>query len=89
MDTIWPELSLGPGPINLKLDTQGSELSILRGAERVLLSAELVETELSLVPLYRGGPFNEVIEFLDERGFGLISIEGSAQRGWLEASARS
>lgn len=77
MDTIWPELSVGPGRVYLKLDTQGSELSILRGAERALLTAEFVETELSLVPLYRGGPlFDEVVDFLDGRGFGLISIEG-------------
>jgi Methyltransferase FkbM domain len=61
----------------LKLDTQGTELSILRGASRALLDAEFVEAELSPVRLYDGGAlFDEVIGFLDDRGFALVSLEG-------------
>jgi FkbM family methyltransferase len=77
IDSVLSGLSLGDRPIYLKLDTQGSELAILSGAPEALERSELVEAELSLVPLYRGGPlFDEVIDFLDERGFGLISLEG-------------
>jgi FkbM family methyltransferase len=77
LDTLWPELRLDASRVYLKLDTQGSELAILHGAERTLRIVEFVEAELSLVPLYRGGPlFDEVIDFLNERGFGLISLEG-------------
>lgn len=77
LDALWPDLSLDGGPVYLKLDTQGSELAILRGAERALGDVEIIEAELSLVPLYRDGPlFDEMIAFLDARGFGLISVEG-------------
>ena len=63
--------------IYLKLDVQGYELSVLLGAERVLPRVELVEAELSLVPLYTGGPlYRELIDHLDARGFDLISVEG-------------
>lgn len=77
LQTVWPELSLDGGPFYLKLDTQGTELAILRGADEVLRHVELIEVELSLVPLYRGGPvFDEVASYLRERGFRLISLEG-------------
>ena len=63
--------------IYLKLDVQGYELSVLLGAERALPRVELVEAELSLVPLYTGGPlYRELIDHLDARGFDLISVEG-------------
>jgi FkbM family methyltransferase len=61
----------------LKLDVQGYEIEVLRGGEEVLGSVDLVEAELSLVPLYRDGPlYGEVIEHLARRGFGLIAVEG-------------
>jgi FkbM family methyltransferase len=63
--------------IYLKLDVQGYELEVLRGSEDLLCRVELVEAELSLVPLYRGGPlYRDVIDHLDQRGFRLISVEG-------------
>lgn len=69
---------LGEGDrIYLKLDVQGYELEVLRGGERLLSRTHLVEAELSLVPLYRGGPlYREVIDHLDRRGLELISVEG-------------
>lgn len=40
----------------LKLDCQGSELSVLLGAHRLLRSCVLVQVEMSFFPLYRGQP---------------------------------
>ena len=77
LDSMWPELRLRRQHLYLKLDTQGTELSILRGASSALLDAEFVEAELSLVKLYEGGALiDEVISFLDDRGFALVSLEG-------------
>jgi hypothetical protein len=77
LDSVLPQVTSDARPLYLKLDTQGSELEILRGAGRTLQRARLVESELSLVSLYRGGPlFDDVVSFLRDRGFALISVEG-------------
>lgn len=57
-------------PDLVKLDVQGYELEVLKGAERVLLSAEAVLMELNLLPILSGAPlFHEAIEFMARRGF--------------------
>jgi hypothetical protein len=72
-------------PILLKLDVQGFELEALRGAERVLESVDTVLTECSFVPFYSGQAlFDEVRDFLGERGFRLVGGAVSAvhDRRW-------
>jgi FkbM family methyltransferase len=56
----------------LKLDTQGTELEILRGAREYLSSGKIavVKTEVSLLPVYRNAcTFSDIDRFLKERGF--------------------
>ena len=61
----------------LKLDVQGAELHVLRGAERVMPSVALVLAEVSLVEYNLGGPrVLEVIQFMHERGFTLYDLAG-------------
>ncbi len=56
----------------LKLDTQGSELDILRGGARVLAGAIGVEVEVEFFPLYRGQAlFGDVDVFARAHGFSL------------------
>jgi FkbM family methyltransferase len=61
----------------LKIDVQGGELDVLRGAERLLSgTVAAVEIEVSLVELYRGQPlFSEVNTYMGERGFCPVRIE--------------
>ncbi len=60
----------------LKLDTQGSELDILRGAQRSLESVDVVETEVEFNPMYDGQPlFGDIDRFLRDRGFVLWHLE--------------
>jgi FkbM family methyltransferase len=77
LDEVGPSLIGEWERAYLKLDVQGYELEVLRGAARLLPRIALVEAELSLVPLYRGGPlYRGVIDHLDDHGFELISVEG-------------
>ena len=63
----------GVGRIDsLKLDTQGSELDILRGAVRSLATARHVEVEVAFNELFEGAPlFADVDTFLRGQGFAL------------------
>ncbi len=64
-----------PEPFGLKLDTEGYELEILRGAEEALRKTEFIITEVSVKKRFVGGyRFSEMIEFLGRRGFELIDI---------------
>jgi FkbM family methyltransferase len=77
LDSIWAELVRNGERTFLKLDVQGFELEVLRGAETSLPKTLGVQAELSLVPLYRDGPvFRDVIDYLEGRGFRLAGLEG-------------
>ena len=69
--------ALGPGErALLKLDVQGLELEVLRGAERTLEQVHVVEAELSLARLYEGAPLiGEVVGELDRRGYALLALQ--------------
>ena len=57
---------------SMKLDTQGSELGILRGGERTLRSVRHVEVEVSFNEISVDAPlFGEVDAFLRNHGFAL------------------
>jgi FkbM family methyltransferase len=76
LDSIWGDLVGDDARVYLKLDVQGFELEVLRGADAHLGSVDCVQAELSFVPLYRDAPtFMEMIEFLGSRGFRLAGLE--------------
>jgi hypothetical protein len=59
----------------LKLDTQGSELEILRSAPRRLDGIAAVEVEVEFLPLYQRQPvFSDVDRDLTARGFRLFDL---------------
>jgi len=63
----------------LKSDTQGYELEVLQGAERLLAANRigLIYLELIFSPMYRGlPPVHQLFEYLIGRGFELVSIYG-------------
>src|SRR5262249_30005147 len=71
-----------------KLDTQGSELDVLRGAERTLASVSVVQTEVEFNPMYEGQPlFGDVDRFLRERGFVLWNLATLSNHRVLGARA--
>ncbi len=75
LSKIWPSLNLDGLRILLKIDTQGSELKVLRGAEALLDRISMIQTEMSLAPLYEGQPpIEELLTFLRERDFVLTDV---------------
>jgi FkbM family methyltransferase len=67
---LFPELWSSARRALLKLDVQGFELNVLRGAREALAHCAYVYAECSMVPLYTGQALYPEIEvFLAEHGF--------------------
>ena len=65
----------GIRPDVLKVDTQGSELLVLKGAEQSLGSVLVAEIEVSFFRRYVGQPvFAEIEAWMDDRGLELIEL---------------
>ncbi len=62
-------------PTLLKIDVQGTELEVLRGASGLLSEVDEVFVECSFAELYRGQALaGEVIDFLHGSGFALAAV---------------
>ena len=62
-------------PALLKIDVQGYEDHVLRGAEPLLPHFRFIFCELSFRELYSGQPLaHDIVEYLLERGFRLNSV---------------
>lgn len=73
----------------IKLDVQGSELSVLQGAERMLTSVAAVEVEVEFNPIYSGQPlFGDVDAFLRQHGFVLWRFGDLVHYGLPEGISR-
>ena len=54
----------------IKIDTQGFELQVLKGAARLMATAEAILMEVSLIEINRGCPLiDEVTSFMKQKGF--------------------
>ena len=59
----------------LKIDTQGFDLKVLRGAGEHLARFPAMQTELSIIPLYERQPsYVEVLELLNREGFAISGM---------------
>ncbi len=90
LDDLAPDL-LAPGArAFLKVDTQGFELDVLRGAEASLEHMVAVQLESSLSPLYQGQPpMEEVLAWMRARGWAPGWLHPAywtaGDRRWMEA----
>jgi len=71
----------------IKIDTQGYELEVLKGATDLLPQTAGVQIELSLVPLYEGAPtFLGMMQYLQAVGFepfGMVPVFRDVRSGRL------
>jgi len=79
IDTIDNQFAKITGPIDyLKLDTQGSELDILKGAEQLLKkrSIKIIKVEVSTVPVYKQqAVFSDIDVYLKQFGYVLVDFK--------------
>lgn len=69
------------GRLIIKIDVQGYEMDVLRGAERALESTEMLLIEVSIQRIYQDNPLaHEVIAYLGARGFCIYDIASYVQR---------
>jgi methyltransferase, FkbM family len=68
-------------PDLLKLDVQGYEMEVLRGAEKTLPQIQVILAELNFLDIHRGVPLvSEVIEWLNGRDWVAYDICGLTRR---------
>lgn len=83
------DFSTRPGPYFVKIDTQGYELEVLRGARKVLAAAEAVLLEVSLFRFFEGGPdLTDVVTTMHDWGFVTYDVLGRQYRPLDDALAQ-
>jgi FkbM family methyltransferase len=76
LDSIAADILSPTDVIYMKLDVQGYEIEVLRGARKTLSQVVLVEVELSLCTLYEGqAPCFEVMQVLDGYGYDPVAFD--------------
>lgn len=76
LDEIFDEVARPGDRVWLKIDTQGFERRVLRGAEPTLPRIDTVQVEMSLMPLYEGDTgFFELSRLLVDQGYELFGLE--------------
>jgi FkbM family methyltransferase len=77
LDDVFDELRVhaGTGAVMLKIDTQGFEQQVIRGASKSLDDISVVQAELPVLHLYDGvDNFETVLADLHERGFDVSGL---------------
>lgn len=77
LDVVLPALQqrLGFRRPYLKLDTQGYDLEVLRGAGESLPAVRALQTEASVLGIYKGMPgYLDTLQRLDELGFDITGM---------------
>jgi len=78
LDALFEDVCAGARNIYMKIDTQGYESQVLRGAARSMEHIDSIQLEMSLAPLYSGQAlFGDLYADLTGKGFTLVGLESS------------
>ena len=76
LDSAWAQFVGTARRPWIKLDVQGAEMAVLRGAGDRIEDARALQVELSLEPLYEGDvEWRTMVDWLGKRGFALAAVE--------------
>lgn len=76
LDAVFDDVCPPGERIYLKIDTQGYESRVLRGAARSLPLIDVVQLEMPLVPLYEGElSLLELVKHMLGEGYALVALE--------------
>jgi FkbM family methyltransferase len=76
LDSLRDTLFAPTERLFVKIDVQGAEARVLAGAVRTMGRIVAIESELSILPLYRGQePMSEMVRLLASYGFRLVALE--------------
>jgi FkbM family methyltransferase len=83
LDSFFDEVSLPHETLLMKVDAQGFELPIVKGAHGIIDRLELIQLEASFRPVYRDEPpIEDVISCMRKLDFRIVSIDP----GWEDQS---
>ncbi len=75
LDQVLENENIANQKVLLKIDTEGGELSVLKGARSSLQHIDYVIAEVSIANRFEGSyVFEDMIRFMDQQGFYLYSI---------------
>jgi FkbM family methyltransferase len=75
LDELLPAVFSGTGPLFLKVDTQGYEAEVLKGAAGILSRVVAIQLEISLVPLYQEAPsLLQILSAMGDLGYHLFQV---------------
>ncbi len=76
LDSLFERIASGGRNIYMKMDTQGFETRVLKGAEKSLARIDTIQMEMSLVPLYKDElVFTEMYSLMAGKGYSMISLD--------------
>jgi FkbM family methyltransferase len=89
LDSVFPDICKNEDGIYMKIDTQGYEKQVLEGTGNVLENIDIIQLEMSLVPLYKDEMlFSEMHDLLYQKGYvfsdpetgQLLQVDGTFRR---------
>ena len=83
LDSFFDEISFPHETLLMKVDAQGFELPIVKGARGIIDRLELIQLEASFRPVYRDEPpIEDLISYMRKLDFRIVSIDP----GWEDRS---
>jgi FkbM family methyltransferase len=76
LDELWPLEKFSARNVFLKIDTEGHDLEVVKGASGVLDRIQLIMVETGPLPRYQGEPpFPVIVNFMNDLGFSICRAE--------------